>query len=335
MLNVLVTGGGGFIGKGIVRQLLNRGCRVTVVGRNPYPELAELGVHCLQGDIQDKSFLLSAFAGMDTVFHVAAKAGIWGRKETYFGINVKGTQNVLEACIHNNVPALVYTSTPSVVFDRAPIEGGDEQLPYAKRPLCHYAASKIAAEKMVIGANNDRLRTTAIRPHLVWGPGDQQLIPRLVERGRLGQLKIVGDGNNLVDISFIDNVVHAHLLAAENLLGAGTAAGKAFFIGQKEPVKLWEWVNMLFERVDVPKVQQRVAFPAAYAAGAILEAGYTFFQKNEEPKMTRFLAHQLAHSHWFQHTRAEQLLGYTEQVNTDDGMAALVKWIKEQKIHVG
>lgn len=330
MKNVLVTGGGGFIGKGVVRQLVNRGCQVTVVGRNPYPALAKLGVRCLQGDIQDKSFLLSSFAGMDTVFHVAAKAGIWGKKETYFGINVNGTQNVLQACLHNNVPVLVYTSTPSVVFDRAPIEGGDEQLPYATRPLCHYAASKIAAEKMVIEANKDRLRTSAIRPHLVWGPGDQQLIPRLVERGRLGQLKRVGDGSNLVDISYIDNVVHAHMLAAENLYGEGTAAGEAFFIGQKEPVKLWQWVNTLFEHIDVPKVQQQVAFPIAYTAGVIFEAAYTVFRKKQEPKMTRFLAHQLADSHWFQHTKAEQLLGYKEQVNTADGMATLVRWIKEQ-----
>ncbi|PID72547.1 MAG: 3-beta hydroxysteroid dehydrogenase [Desulfobulbus propionicus] len=332
MHKVLVTGGGGFIGKGIVRALLSRGCQVTVVGRNPYPDLTQLGVRCLQGDIQDQSFLLQAFSGMDTVFHVAAKAGIWGSKASYFGINVNGTKNVIGACLHNNISVLVYTSTPSVVFDRAPINGGNEQLAYAKRPLCHYAASKIAAEKMVLQANDETLRTTAIRPHLVWGPGDRQLVPRLVERGRQAQLKIVGDGVNKVDISYIDNVVHAHILAAENLHNEATAAGEAFFIGQQEPVELWDWINVLFAQLGVPKVEQRVAFPVAYLAGAVLEAGYTILGKNEEPGMTRFLAHQLAHSHWFAHTKAEQILRYKEQVNTTQGVANLVAWIKEQHL---
>ncbi len=327
---VVVTGGGGFIGKALVKALLAEGSQVVALGRNHYPELENLGVPCLQGDIRDPTFLDQAFAGCTTVFHVAAKAGIWGAKQEYFAINAGGTQNVISACRHNQVANLIYTSTPSVVFDRANIEGGDESLPYARKPLCHYAASKIAAEKSVLAANGDQLRTVAIRPHLVWGPGDQNLIPRLLDRGRAGLLKIVGSGRNRVDIAYIDNVVHAHILAAKNLWGTGTAGGKAFFIGQKEPVVLWDWINELFVRMEIPPVRRRVPFSLAYTAGACLELAALWGGKKGEPRMTRFLAHQLAHSHWFSHRSAEQHLGYREIVSSPSGMEQLLSWLQQK-----
>jgi len=325
---VTVTGGGGFIGKALVRALLKEGADVAVLGRNEYPELQKLGVTCLQGDIQDQDFLMQAFAGSSTVFHVAAKAGIWGSKEEYFAINTQGTNNVLRACQNNGVPNLVYTSTPSVVFDQQDITGGDESLPYGRNPLCHYAASKIAAERAVLAANSKKLRTLAIRPHLVWGPGDQNLIPRLVERGRSGALKIVGSGQNKVDIAYIDNVVHAHILAAKNLSGDASGAGLAFFIGQKEPVALWEWINELFTRLEIAPVKKKVPFFVAYTAGSLLEFLGKLSKKKEEPKMTRFIANQLAHSHWFSHRKAEKILGYNELVSTEEGMVRLISWLQ-------
>ena len=325
---IAVTGGGGFIGKALVKALVQRDCEVVVIGRNPYPELSALGVQCLQGDIRDNSFLDQAVAGCATVFHVAAKAGIWGPRREYFAINTQGTDNVVAACRKNGVRHLVYTSTPSVVFDRTDIAGGDESLPYAQQTLCHYAASKIAAEQAVLQANDGQLRTVAIRPHLVWGPGDQQLIPRLLARGRAGQLKIVGDGTNRVDIAYIDNVVHAHLLAAENLQGTATAAGLSFFIGQREPVVLWDWINTLFAQMGIAPVSKRIPFPLAYTVGGLLELVATLRQDHHEPRMTRFLAHQLAQSHWFSHQRAEEVLGYREVVATSTGIERLVSWLQ-------
>ena len=327
---VVVTGGGGFIGKALVRELRAQGSQVTVIGRHPYPDLQAMGVTCLQGDIRDREFLVQAFAGCTTVFHVAAKAGIWGPKREYFAINAMGTENVISACLQNKVANLIYTSTPSVVFDRANIEGGDESLPYARRPLCHYAASKIAAEKAVLAANGEQLRTVAIRPHLVWGPGDQNLIPRLLDRGRAGVLKIVGTGGNRVDIAYINNVVHAHLLAAKNLREIGTAAGQAFFIGQKEPVVLWDWINELFAMEQIPLVKKRIPFPLAYMVGGCLEMAAIVTGQTAEPKMTRFLAHQLAHSHWFSHRKAEEILGYREQFSSQEGMARLIVWLRKK-----
>ena len=329
MKNIVVTGGGGFIGSAIVRRLLDGGDRITIIGRSTYPELENLGVVCLQGDISDQGFMDKAFKGADLVFHVAAKAGIWGRKQEYEKTNVTGTAVCLDSCRKNHVPALVYTSTPSVVFNNSNLEGVDEKTPYAKRPLCHYAASKIIAEQQVLKADSKHLRTTAIRPHLVWGPGDPHLIPRLLERGRTKRLRIVGSGLNRVDISYIDNVVQAHLLAANNLLGPGSASGQAFFIGQEEPVALWEWINNLFTELGIERVRKKIPFGAAFAVGGFLELVYAGLKRTTEPPMTRFVAQQLAKSHWFSHTAAEEILGYTPEVAIGDGMERLFKWIYE------
>lgn len=331
MQRILVTGGGGFIGQAIVNALLQKNKTVGIVARNAYPDLEKLGVICHQGDIRDLNFLKTNFSGYDTVFHVAAKAGIWGTSRDYYSINFDGTKNVISACRHNGISVLTYTSTPSVVFAGKDIKGGNESLPYATRPLCHYAASKIKAEQEILAANDTSLKTAAIRPHLVWGPGDRQLIPRLLDRGRKKQLKIVGDGTNKVDITYIDNVVTAHILAAENLHSNATAAGEAFFIGQREPVILWDWINTLFDQVGINKVTQKVPFSLAYYVGGLAEFVYLTLHKQKEPKMTRFLAHQLAQSHWFEHTKAEQILGYQESVSTEVGVQRLLSWLKEQQ----
>ena len=328
MERVLVTGGGGFIGKALTRALVDRGLQVAVVGRNSYPDLDGLGVDCLRGDIRDAAFLRRACAGRDTIFHVAARAGVWGPRQEYFSTNLGGTENVIAACRANGVGRLVYTSTPSVVFDRGDLVGADEHTPYAGSPLCAYAASKIEAERVVLQADSSQLRTIALRPHLVWGPGDHNLIPRLLERGRAGALKVVGNGTNRVDITYIDNAVQAHLLAADNLAGSASAAGQALFVGQAAPVALWPWINGLFARLDIPPVDRRVPFAVAWTVGLVLEGVYAALRLTSEPRMTRFVAHQLARSHWFSHRRAEQLLGYRPTVSTAEGLERLVATLR-------
>jgi nucleoside-diphosphate-sugar epimerase len=243
-------------------------------------------------------------------------------------VNVTGTGNVLAACRGQGVRVLVQTSTPSVVFAGRDIEGGDETLPYSTTPLCHYAATKIIAEQQVLAANSEELRTTALRPHLVWGPGDTQIIPRLLARGRQGRLRIVGSGNNRVDISYIDNVADAHLLAAENLAGPGTAAGQAFFISQGEPVVLWQWINDLFARAGAQPVRRRIPLARALRAGRILELVYSLLRLRREPPMTAFLAEQLALSHWFSIAKAERILGYRPRVSSRNGLDRLLAWLE-------
>jgi 2-alkyl-3-oxoalkanoate reductase len=329
MKSVLVTGGGGFIGTAIVRELHAKGIKCSVIGRNHYPKIEKLGAVCIQGDIQDRDFLTECSKGIDTVFHVASLTGIWGNWKDYFSVNVLGTENVLFACEKNSIARLIYTSTPSVVFNRKDICNGDETLPYSDTFLCHYAHTKALAEKMVLNASGSSFSTCAIRPHLVWGPGDPHLIPRLLERGRKRQLKIVGGGKNRVDISYVENVAHAHLLAAENLAGPGSAAGKAYFISQGEPVNLWQWINELFEKTGIPRVENKIPFFVALGLGGMLETIHRVFAPDKEPRMTRFLAEQLAKSHYFSITQAKKDLGYTPIVSTEEGMRRLLDGINK------
>lgn len=320
----LVTGGGGFVGKAVVRRLVEKGIGVKVIGRSRYPDLEKIGVTCVQGNLTDPAAVESACKSVDVVFHVAALAGIWGDWQSYHSTNVLGTENVVQACEKSEVKALVYTSTPSVVFDRSDIENGDELLPYPERFLCNYARSKVAAEKIALSSSTP---SCALRPHLIWGPGDPHLLPRLLAAGRKKQLKMVGEGKNLVDISYVDNVAHAHLLAAENLLTSGTASGQPYFISQGEPVNLWDWVNDLFTRMGVKSVNKKVSFSAAYMVGGALEVFHKVFRKNVEPRMTRFLAEQLAKSHYFSCNKAKSDLGYKPLVSTEEGLERTVEWL--------
>ncbi len=329
MNRVLVTGGGGFIGLALTRALCSQGMEVRVLSRHHSPAAELAGAISIRGDIRDLDTVNRAAKGCSTVYHVAAKAGIWGAFQEYYSINVLGTLNVIAACRKQGVARCVYTSTPSVVFDGHSLEGVDESVPYAEKPQCHYAVSKIIAEQQVLKADCAAIRTTAIRPHLVWGPGDTHLIPRLMARGRAGNLKIIGKGTNLVDIAYIDNVVHAHLLAAENLATTATAAGRSFFIGQQDPVQLWSWINELFVLMEVPKITARMSLTAAKSAGWLLEKVHAALQLEQEPKMTRFLAEQLALSHWFNKNSGATILGYREQVTTKQGMERTVHWLKD------
>lgn len=326
---VLVTGGGGFVGKAVVKQLIKAGIETCIVSRNYYPDVEKLGAESIVGNICDQNLLDKITKDVACVFHVAALAGIWGVWEDYHSTNVLGTQSVIKSCQKNGVSSLVYTSTPSVVFNRADILGDDERLPYAEKPLCHYARSKIAAEKMVLGANSDSLLTCALRPHLIWGPGDPHLLPRLIKSGEQNLLKQVGDGSNFVDISYIDNVAYAHILAAHNLCGSGTAAGKPYFISQGEPVNLWDWINQLFDEVGIENIRNSVSFKTAYKMGGLMEMIYSLFRVKQEPKMTRFLAEQLAKSHYFSIDNAQQDLDYHPLISTEEGLIKTVKWLKQ------
>lgn len=336
MKRAIITGGGGFVGKAIIKQLIERGVECIAIGRNRYPDVEAMGARSLPVDIRDSEKINKVVRNADTVFHVAALAGIWGSWQQYHSINVQGTENIITACRQNHISRLVYTSTPSVVFDSEDIEGGDERLPYPRNFLCNYARSKVLAEQMVLAANHDtqasaQLSTCAIRPHLIWGPGDPHLIPRLLQKGKDRELKIVGHGENLVDISYVDNVAHAHVLAGIDLASSGVSAGKAYFVGQPEPVNLWQWINQLFIRVGIEPIGKTVPFPVAYGAGAVMEGVYTLLGRKKEPGMTRFLALQLAKSHYFSHEAIARDLGYAPVVSTAEGMENLINWIRENE----
>ena len=274
-MKALVTGGGGFLGKAIVKLLLARGDEVRSFSRNAYPALAELGVEQHSGEIGDAAAVLRAVEGCDIVFHVAAKAGVWGPYEEFYRANVLGTRNVIDACRQHGIRRLVYTSSPSVVFDGTDMEGVDESVPYPEHFEAFYPQTKAAAEQLVLQANDDTLATVALRPHLIWGPEDNHLVPRILERGARGALRRIGTRECLVDTIYIDNAATAHLQAADRLEIGSVVAGKVYFLSQGEPLPVWEVVNRILEAGGLPPVSRTISPGLAYAAGAVLEKIYT------------------------------------------------------------
>jgi nucleoside-diphosphate-sugar epimerase len=324
-MKALVTGGGGFLGGVVVRKLLARGDAVRSFTRTAYPWLAELGVEQAHGDLADADAVAKAIAGCDVVFHVAAKAGVWGRYADYFATNVTGTENVLAACQSHGVPRLVYTSTPSVVHGGESIEGADESIPYPDRYEAFYPQTKAVAERAVLAANGPQLATVALRPHLVWGPGDPHLIPRVLRRARAGKLRRVGTQPVKVDITYVDNAAAAHLLAADKLAPGLPIAGKAYFITDGEPVDLWEFLNRVLALAGLPPVTRSVSVWKAKLAGRVLEFVYRVLRLPGEPPMTRFVASQLATSHWYDISAARRDLGYEPKVGREEGLRRLAE----------
>ena len=336
-MRALVTGGGGFLGQAISRQLIARGDQVRSLARGDYPELRELGVETIRGDIADLATVVEAAQGCDVVFHVAAKAGVWGRYDDYHRANVDGTRAVLDACRSSDVSRLVYTSSPSVVAGKhaGDIAGADESLPYPAEYATAYPATKAEAERLVLAANCSTLRTVALRPHLIWGPGDNHLIPRIIARARSGRLRRVGDGSNLVDSIYIDNAATAHLLAADRLAEISRnipPAGRAYFISNNDPRPLWDLVNGILHAAGLPPVRKSISPRVAHLAGSILEGVYRTLHLPGEPPMTRFVAHQLSASHWFNTSAATRDLGYVPEVSIDQGLAHLQAWFSEKQV---
>lgn len=329
LVTVLVTGGGGFLGGAIVSQLLARGETVRSVARGAYPELEARGVTCVRGDLADPEVAAEAVSGCDAVIHVAAKAGVWGPHDAYYRANVTATRNLLEACRAHHIEKIVYTSTPSVTFNGEDESGVDESAPYATRFLCHYAATKARAEQDVLAANSPALATVALRPHLIWGPGDNHLVPRLIARAKAGKVKIVGRGGNLVDATYIDNAAAAHLNALDALAPDAPCAGNAYFISNGEPVAMDVLLNRILAAANLPPITKKVPTGVAYAAGAAMEAVYNLLGKDEEPIMTRFVARQLATAHWFDISAVRRDLGYTPVVSMAEGMERLALWIRQ------
>ncbi len=325
MAKVLVTGGGGFLGKALVAQLLARGDEVTSITRRPQPQLEKLGVRCIYGDLTQKDVVFSAAQGMEVIYHTASKAGIWGSYADYEPINIWAVRHLLEACRRLGVGAFIYTSTPSVIYRPATdFAYVDETTPYPSFYDCAYAQTKALAEQEVLAANSPQVRTVALRPHLIYGPDDPHLVPRVVERAYAGQLFQVGEGRNLVDLTYVDNAAQAHIAAYTHL---ERCAGQAYFIGDGAAVNLWGWIKELLAQVGAPPIKIKVSYRLTRALGALLEGIYRSLRIAEEPKMTRFVADQLALSNYFNKAKAERDLEFKPQVSAQEGVRRLREWI--------
>ena len=344
-----ITGASGFIGGKIAERLLADGRRVRVLARRPVPLLAALGAEVILGDLSDVAALRCGCAGAGTVFHVAGRVGVWGPSTEFFRVNVEGTRAVIAACHESAVPRLVFTSSPSVVYSGGNLSGVDESAPLCTRAPSAYPISKAAAEKLVSEAHSEILATVSLRPHLVWGPGDKNLIPRVLASARQGRLKIIGAGQNKVDVTHITNVVDAHVLAerALCLVTAGTntgmaaasngaaispsVGGKAYFITNGEPVVLWDWINELLRGIGAPEITKHVSLRTASIAGGLLESLWSVFPLKGDPPMTRFIAKEMATDHWFDISAAKRDLGYAPRVSLAFGTAQLIDYLRQEQ----
>lgn len=341
---VLVTGGSGFLGRRLVIRLLEHGRDVTVMGRTPVPDLEALGARFIRASLEDPAAVAAACAGMQTVFHVAAKVGVWGRYDDFFRVNVLGTRAVLDGCRAHGVPQLVHTSTPSVVYNGFNLSGANESLPLTTECPSPYPLTKAIAEREVLAANRPTLRTVALRPHLIWGVGDPHLIPRILARARSGRLRIVGYGQNRVDMVHVENAVDAQLLAEEALwehpasAGKGgeiVAAGRAYFITNGEPVVLWDWINSLLTALGERRVTKQISLETATNIGIACEFLWRTLRLWGEPPMTRFIANELAKEHWFDIRAARRDLGYQPRVSMQEGTDELIADLKAKARDAG
>ena len=322
---IIVTGGGGFLGKKICLYLKKK-YQVISFSRKKYPELEKMGIQSLQGDLSSLEDITSAAKGCDSMIHTAALAGIWGHPKTFYNTNVIGTKNALRAAQSNNISRFVYTSSPSVVFGSSNIEGQDERIPYAKKSFCTYAHTKKIAEKIVLDhCYRNGLLTSALRPHLIWGPGDPHFIPRLIHKAKNNQLRLVGKGKNLVDVTYVDNAALAHVQLLENLSKNIAVQKKAYFIGQERPINLWEFICKLLQACQCSTFQiKKIPYPIAYALGLACEyMCKTLNIYHKEPPITRFLAMQLSKSHYFCHQQAHCDFGYQPAVTIEEGLNIL------------
>ncbi len=333
-MTTLVTGGKGFVGSAVVRALVAAGHHVRVASRSAGSEAGrkerEPSVEHRAMDLCDADSVARAVAGCDTVFHTAALTGVWGPREAFERTNVLGTQHVVAAALAHGVGRLVHTSSASVCFDGRDHERAGNDLPYARRFLCAYPETKAVAERLVLDANGSRgaagvrLATCALRPHLVVGPGDPHLFPRLLERARRGRLAVVGDGANEVSVTDVVNSAQAHVQAAAALAPDAPHAGRAYFIAQSEPVRLWAWLAEVFRALGVRPPARRVSKRTAYAVGAACEALWGALRLRGDPPMTRFVALQLSTSHSYDLAPARRDFGYTELVALPETTARIV-----------
>lgn len=329
LTKVLITGAGGFLGSYIARDLFLDGeFEIYSFSRSHHKILEQYNVKQILGNLSNKQEVLNALSGMDAVIHTASLVGMWGRYEDFFETNVIGTNNIIEACLYHKIKKCVYTSTPSVAFGSLDLLGVDESTPYPKKYYSFYAETKAIAEKNILNANSPEFSTVALRPHLIFGPGDQNLVPRVIKAAKMKRLKIIGDGLNLVDVTYVENASFIHLKALKDLSPTSKIAGRAYFVGQG-PIKLWDFTNEILRRSGLGPVTKHISFKKAYALGFIIENVLGLFKLyRADPPMTRFVAMQLGLNHYYNHHNLEIDLGYKPQFSIEEGLDRLFASMK-------
>lgn len=324
-MKILVTGGAGFLGLALCRALQAQGYTVRSMQRRDSAELRSLGVEQVLGDLANADSVRAAVSGVDAIVHNAAMAGAWGPYEDYYRANVIGTRNVLQEARAAGIRKVVYTSTPSVTHRAThPVAGlSAAQVPYGEGLRAPYAATKKLAEIEALAANDDAMAVTALRPRLIWGAGDNHLLPRLVERSRAGKLRMIGSGDNLIDSTYVTNAADAHVLALQALEPGSRNAGKAYFISNGEPRSMKDTVNALLDAAGEPPVSRHIPAGVAMAAAQVLQAAYRVLPLRGEPVLTPFVVEQMLTTHWYDMTPAREDFGYVPALSFDQGIEHL------------
>ncbi len=316
-----VTGGVGFVGRHLVDALVQRGDDVVLLDVASDP--GRDGVDFRHVDIRDVDAIRDAIRGCEVVYHNASVVHTkQNREEFVWSVNLGGTENVMQACRDEGVSKLVYVSSGSVVYNGEDVQNGAEDMPYAAVSQAPYADSKIAAEKAVLAASDDTLRTCAIRPHVVFGPGDLRFLPNILSRARDGKLKYrVGNGPWLSDFTYVSNLIDA-LLLAESGLESGVACGEAYFITNGEPMGFFDFVSDVVSRLGYPPVTKHVPWQLAYGVAAIKESIDTLRggKMRQEDGISRFAIRYMCSHHYFSIEKARRELGYEPRVLMDEGI---------------
>ena len=316
-MRVLVTGATSMIGAHTVRELLRRGHQVHVMQRGE----SALPVTVFRGDIRDINVVRTAIHGCDVVIHAAAKVGLVGSFQEFFSINVTGTDNIMNAAADAGCRGVVYVSSPSVSYSTTPVEGAVSP-PAIDDVMGHYSRTKSIAERAVL--NDHRIPTVALRPHLVWGPGDTQLVGRIVERAQQGRLVLVNKGNAVVDSTYIDNVADALVAAAERIGVQENLDGRALVVSNGEPRSVASLVESICTATGAPFSPRSVNLRMASVLGSIIEVIYKL-RPRSEPPLTKFTAYQLGISHWFDISETKELLEWEPRVSLDEGFQRLAR----------
>jgi len=322
-MDILITGGTGFLGQHLTRTLLAHGHNVRIAGRD-FTQVAPLiaaGATPVQADLHDEVAVRSACKGADVAYHVGALSAAWGKRSDFYATNVGGTQAVLAGCRHYGVKRLIYVSSPSVIFDGRDQYSITEDVPYPRRFASTYSLTKKLGEDLVNAASNS-MNTIIVRPKAIFGPGDRTLLPQLIAAARQQRLPQIGDGRNLVDLTYVDNVVHALLLA----LDAHAAIGKIYTITNNEHIPLWDVIRQVLRQLALPTNLRQIALPVALAAATFMEA--RAWATGQEPLLTRYSAAILARTQTYNITAARRDLGYAPQVSVAEGIERTVAALK-------
>jgi 2-alkyl-3-oxoalkanoate reductase len=318
-VRVLVTGASGMLGRSTAQVLMSRGDEVTVLQRRPS------GLACREvlGDITDAQAVERAVNSQEAVLHLAAKVDVSGRWADYERINIDGTSNVVDACRSGRVSRLVHVSSPSVAHGGAPLVGVGAAPADPAGARGNYSRSKAIAELCALSADSDELRVLVIRPHLVWGPGDTQLVKPVVDRARQRRLPIVAGGAALIDTTYVDNAAAALVAALD---ACGPVHGEALVVSNGEPRPIKEILLRLCAAAGVRGPTISVPFAVAWLAGGVADAASAITRQRIRPALTRFTAEQMATAHWFDQRRSRDALNWSPHVSLDDGFARLAEW---------